>query len=87
MSAQKRAKNLLWYLYLRKDPLGTILEFGGYGNARVIFEELLAWTASTKESEINWLAISCKDKGWVRFSYSQLTLTLPGIEYLTGEVM
>ena len=83
MSAQKRAKNLLWYLYLRKDSLGTGLSFEN----TAIYEELLAWTASTELSELKWLANSCRDKGWVLFSYSKLTLALPGIEHLTGEVM
>ena len=90
MSAQKRAKNLLWYLYLRKDLLGTAVTYHYFDNKvqMAIYEELLAWTASTKSSEIEWLALSCKDKGWVDFHWNSLTLTLrlPGIEYLTGKM-
>ena len=97
MLALTRAHYLLRYLYPRadlrgrNDLLGTVVEFNETGPIDItkVYQELLAWTASTQMSEVKWLAESCNDRGWVKFERTSrkhwgLTLSLLGHEYLNA---
>lgn len=67
-SVHDRADTLLRYLRDKSDLLGAVVEFYAVDNAKAakIANELLAWTASRKITEVITLAEYCQEEGWIQ---------------------
>lgn len=66
-SVHDRADALLRYLRAKSDLLGAVVKFCALGNTKAAetANELLAWTASRKLTEVITLAEYCRQEGWI----------------------
>jgi nucleoside 2-deoxyribosyltransferase len=76
-SVHERADALLRYLAAKSDLLGHVVKFYALDNAKdpVSANELLAWTASTRLSEVITLAEYCAAEWWIEHHETERTST------------
>lgn len=67
LNVHERADALLRYLAAKSDMLGHVVQFYSEDNSKAPAtpDELLAWTASRKLSEVMTLTEYCGERGWI----------------------
>lgn len=67
LQVHERADNLLRYLASKSELLGSVVTFGSptSATAPIAANELMAWTASRRISEVITLAEYAKEEGWI----------------------